>query len=416
MSPGDPDAPVDVDGADLFDPFLYSDGLPHALWRALRTKAPVHQQRLADGRRFWSVSRHADACRVLGDYGCFTSERGTLLCALDVGDPAGGKMMAASDPPRHTVLRESLNRVLSSRAVQARRDVLLQPVDRLMAPLLAGHSVDLAVAAAEFPMDFIGTLMGLPEQDWPRLAKLTTMAVAPHDADFQEGGGGRLTLLTAHHELFGYFSDQLTARAGTPTDDLIGQLMRMRVGSEPLDHDSIVYNCYSLILGANVTTPHTVTGLVQALMDDPDAYRKVAADPSLVAGCVEEGLRWSSPASHFLRYATEDVRLRGRTIAAGSAVAVWLGSANRDEAVFSDPYVFDVTRRPNRHVAFGFGPHYCVGGALARISLRMLFERIFALVERFEPDGEVRHLASNFVAGIKSMPVRAVARDGGSVR
>ncbi|MDX3225294.1 cytochrome P450 [Streptomyces sp. ME19-01-6] len=409
LSPGDLGETVDLDRVDLWDPRLYSDGDPHAVWRALRAKDPVHMQELADGRRFWSVVRYADVCRVLRDHAFFTSERGTLLSALDVGDPAGGKMMAATDPPRHTALRESLNRVLSARAVEARRDVLLQPVDRLLEPLLAGRSTDLATAAMDFPMDFIGTFMGLPADDWPRLAKLTTMAIAPHDQDFQEGSS-QLTLVTAHHELFEYFSRQLSARGGTPTDDLIGHLMRTRIDGRPLDHETIVYNCYSLILGANVTTPHTITGLVQALMDNPAAHRKAAADPSLVAGCIEEGLRWSSPASHFMRYATQDVELSGHRIEAGSALAAWLGSANRDEDVFADPYVFDIERRPNRHVAFGFGPHYCVGGALARISLRMLFERIFARIERFEPAGEVRHLASNFVAGVKSMPVRAVLR------
>ncbi|MCX4657961.1 cytochrome P450 [Streptomyces uncialis] len=411
MSPDDPGQPMDPDRVDLWDARLYSEGHPHALWRLLRAKAPVHRQELQDGRRFWSVVRYADVCRVLRDHEFFTSERGTLLTALGADDPAGGKMMAATDPPRHTALRESLGRVLSARAVEARREVLLQPVDRLLTPLLTGEISDLAVAAMNFPMDFIGTLMGLPQEDWPRLAKLTTMAIAPHDASFQEGSAP-LTLLTVHHELFEYFSRQLSARGGTPTDDLIGHLMSMRIDGSPLDHETIVYNCYSLILGANVTTPHTITGLVQALMDHPAAFRTAAADPSLVPGCVEEGLRWSSPASHFMRYTTRDVEIGGHTLREGSALVAWLGSANRDEDVFADPYLFDIERRPNRHVAFGFGPHYCVGGALARISLRMLFERIFARVERFEPAGEVRHLASNFVAGVKSMPVRAVPRIG----
>ncbi|MEU5976536.1 cytochrome P450 [Streptomyces sp. NPDC047315] len=410
LSPGEPHPPVDLDRIDLWDARLYSEGRPHAVWRALRQQAPVHRQELADGRRFWSVVRYADVCRVLRDHEDFTSERGTLLTALDTGDPAGGRMMAATDPPRHGVLRESLNRVLSMKAVEARRDALLKPIDRLLAPLLTGEPTDLAAAAMDFPMDFIGTFMGLPEADWPRLAKLTTMAVAPEDADFQEGSAP-LTLVSAHHELFEYFSHQLSARGTTPTDDLIGQLMTTRLDGSPLDHETIVYNCYSLILGANVTTPHTITGLVQALMDHPTAYAEAAADPSLLAGCIEEGLRWSSPASHFMRYATRDVDLGGQRIRAGQAVAAWLGSANRDEDVFTDPYVFDIERRPNRHVAFGFGPHYCVGGALARISLRMLFERIFTTIERIEPAGDVRHLASNFVAGVTSMPVRAVPRD-----
>lgn len=407
LSPVDPRLPEGPLDVDLWDARLYSDGYPHAVWRWLRAESPVHRQQLPDGREFWSVVRYADVCRVLRDHELFTSEQGTLLSALGAGDPAGGKMMAASDPPRHTALRESLNRVLSARAVESRRETLLQPVDRLMESLLGRDDCDLAVAAADFPMDFIGTFMGLPESDWPRLTKLTSMAIAPHDEAFQEGNAP-LTLVTAHHELFEYFSRQLSSRGGNPTDDLIGHLMRMRIDGQPLDHETIVYNCYSLILGANVTTPHTITGLVQVLMDHPDLHRKVAADPALLTGCIEEGLRWSSPASHFTRHTTREVEIGGHLVPEGAAVAAWLGSANRDEDVFTDPFVFDVERRPNRHVAFGFGPHYCVGGALARISMRMLFEQILARVERFEPTGAIGHMASNFVAGHTSMPVRAV--------
>ncbi|MCJ1681151.1 cytochrome P450 [Streptomyces sp. APSN-46.1] len=405
------DPEVDLEKIDLFDPGLYADGDPHPIWKVMRERAPVHHQVLPDGRAFWSVTRYEDACRVLDDHEYFTSERGTLLLALDVGDPAGGKMMAATDPPRHAAMRDPLARALSPKGLAARQQQLRAAVHGMLAPALTQDRWDLATAAAEFPMAFTGAIMGIPERDWPRLTRCTTMAVAPDDTEFMEGDAAT-TLMSVHHELFGYFADEIRERAGDPPDDLIGFLMTMNAGGEQLDVQELVYNCYSLLLGANVTTPHVLTAMMLALIEDPDSLRRMAETPSLLSSGVEEGLRWSSPANHFMRYAVRDVTLSGQHIPAGSAVAVWLGSANRDEAVFDDPYRFDIARSGNRHLAFGYGNHYCVGASLARITLRMIVREMLDLFESIELDGPVEHLRSNFVAGIKHMPIRTRLRPG----
>jgi len=407
---------VDLDSVDLFDPWLYAHGDPHPIWAVMRRQAPVHEQRLADGRRFFSVTKYHDSAEVLRDHTRFTSERGTLLCALGVGDPAGGKMMAATDPPRHTEMREPLNRVLSSRAMASRRPQLLRIIHRLLLPLLRDEPWDLAADLAAFPMIFTGELMGIPSEDWPELTRLTTMAIAPDDPEFQEVNS-HISLMTAHHGMFEYFSRQVGLRSRQePGDDLIGHLMTMTAGGRRITHEEIVYNCYSLLLGANVTTPHAVSGTILGLIDHPAEYRRMLQDPSLVTSAVEEGLRWSSPANHFMRYAKQDLELSGVRIRAGDALAVWLGSADRDEEVFDDPFRFDAGRRGKRHLAFGFGPHTCVGAPLARISLKLLFAELIELVEEFELAGEVRHLCSNFVAGITHMPVRARLRPGAADR
>ncbi|MFF5639396.1 cytochrome P450 [Streptomyces sp. NPDC012825] len=402
---------IDPDSVDLFDPTLYSTGDPHAVWRALRAQAPVHRQTLPDGRSFWNVTKYHDVNDVLRDHTRFTSSKGTLLSILGSQDPAGGKMMAASDPPVHSAMREPLMKVMSHRALKDRQPQIRRIVHRrLLAHLLDGGTWDIAAAAADFPMAFTGTLMGLPERDWPRLTKLTTMAVAPTDSEFQEGGG-HATLVAAHHELFDYFSRFVRRHPGG--DDLVGFLASMEAGGRRLRHDEIVYNCYSLLLGANVTTPHAIASTVLALIEHPGEYRRLLADPALVPGAVDEGLRWSSPANHFMRYAVRDLELGGARIARGDALVTWLGSANRDEDVFPEPYRFDVSRRPNRHVAFGFGPHYCIGAPLAKIALNLLFEEIVRVVEEFEVAGPVEHLESNFVAGIKHLPLAARFRAGG---
>ncbi|GLW90350.1 cytochrome P450 [Actinokineospora globicatena] len=404
---GLPDA--DLTAVDLFDPELYATGDPHPLWLAMRERAPVLRQTLPDGRGFASVTRHADVRAVLRDHTRFTSRRGTLLSILGSDDPAGDKMMAASDPPVHTRMRLPLNSVLSFAALRSREPGIRDVVRRLLAPLAAGEPWDLAVAGAGFPMAFTGALMGLPEADWPELTRLTTMAVAPQDPMFgAEADDG--SLVAAHHELFEYFAGQVQARG--ERDDLVGFLKRMDAGGRPLRLDEIVYNCYSLLLGANVTTPHAIAGTVQGFIDFPDEYPRLDGDPDRTTLAIEEGLRWASPANHFMRYAVADTELSGEPVRAGEAVVAWLGSANRDERVFDDPYRFDVARRPNRHVAFGTGVHYCVGAPLARVALRSLFGEVVDLVERFHPAGPPEHLKSNFVAGVRSMPVTAELRPG----
>ncbi|MEV7627203.1 cytochrome P450 [Actinoplanes sp. NPDC089786] len=404
---------VDLATVDLFDPGLYASGDPHPIWTAMRERSPVHRQTMPDGRSFWSVTTYDEVNEVLRDHTRFTSQRGTLLSILGGTDPAGGKMMAASDPPVHTAMREPLMKVLSHRSLKGRMPEIRRLARRMLAPLADGGELDLAAAGAGFPMAFTGALMGLPEPDWPRLTRLTTMAIAADDPSFREGSS-RGTLVAAHHELFDYFARHVRAVTADDRDDLVGFLLRMEVSGRPLELDEIVYNCYSLLLGANVTTPHAIAGTVLAFAENPGEYRRLTADPALVPSAVEEGLRWSSPANHFLRHAVHDTVLGGTPIAEGEALVAWLGSANRDERIFEDPFRFDVGRTPNRHVAFGFGPHYCVGAPLARIALRVFFEEVVAGVAEFRIAGPVEHLASNFVAGIKRLPVTADLRESGA--
>ncbi len=400
-------AAVDLDAVDLVDPEVYATGDPHAVWHAMRERAPTHRQTLADGRAFVSATRHADVGAVLRDHTRFTSRRGTLLSILGGVDPAGNKMMAASDPPVHTAMREPMNKALSYTALRARHPHVSSVIRRLIAPLAEDAPFDVAAAGMGFPMAFTGALMGLPEADWPRLAMLTTQAIAPHDPRFADDGG----LAVAHHELFEYFGDQLGPGAAD-RDDLVGFLCRMTAGERAMRPDEIVYNCYSLLLGANVTTPHAVAATIGAFIDFPAEYARLDGDEERTATAVEEGLRWASPANHFLRYVVADTELSGEPVRAGEAVVAWLGSANRDERVFADPYRFDVARAPNRHLAFGFGPHYCIGAPLARIALRLLFGELVRAVESFEAAGPVEHLRSNFAAGVTAMPIRARLRPG----
>ncbi|MEU5976477.1 cytochrome P450 [Streptomyces sp. NPDC047315] len=358
---------------------------------------------------YWSVAGYAEAVRVLRDHEAFTSERGTLLTLLGRDDPAGGQQMAVTDPPNHTRLRGPLQQALSIRTVAGQRDVIRRVVTEALRPLADGGPFDFAAAMAALPMAVIGHLMALPEQDWPRLVRLTHACVAADDPEYQIDDGPQATLVTAHRELFAYFQDVVTRRRRAPGGDLISLLLTMELDGRRLSPGEIVSNCYSLLLGATVTTAQPPSAAVAALAGTP-VLDDWAAHPELLSSGVEESLRWSSPTQHFMRHATRDVELRDVVILAGDAVVVWLGSANRDESVFADPDTFDIRRSPNKHIAFGVGAHYCVGHTVARVTLRILFAELLGRYTGFTLAGPSRRLRSNIISGFTHLPITAHVR------
>ncbi|XIG80399.1 cytochrome P450 [Streptomyces sp. SGAir0957] len=394
--------------ADLADPALYSDRDPHTLWTGLRRDDPVARHE-KDGHPYWSVTRYADVDRVLREHATFTSQRGTLLYLLGRGDPAGGHQMAATDPPRHTSLREPLQRALAVKPTMERREQIRAVVTDLLAPLADGGPYDLAAHANRLPMAVAGVLMGLPREDWDRLVDLTTASVAPEDPRYRDERGIDRVLNQAHRGLFAYFHEMVHDRRAHPGDDLISLLLRMEIDGRPLSAGEVISNCYSLLLGANVTTAQVPVSTLAELMGTPglDAW---ADRPDLIVSGVDEALRWSTPTTHFIRYATHDVTLGGTHVPAGDAVAVWLPSANRDEDVFPDPFTFDPARRPNKHLAFGIGPHYCVGHTVAKVTLRLFFAELFSRFTDIAPAGPGKRLYSNTIYGWTEMPITARPR------
>jgi cytochrome P450 len=185
----------------------------------------------------------------------------------------------------------------------------------------------------------------------------------------------------------------------------------VRPAGVPLTDEEIALDGYSILLGANVTTPHTVSGTVQALIERPEQFHKAAADLSLVPNLVEEGLRWTSAACNFMRYAVDDVEIGEGTVPARGAVVAWIGSANRDETLFPDPHTFDITRdNAKRQAAFGFGAHFCIGAPLARMTLRIFFEELLLRFASIDLAGEPQHLRSYFIAGLTHLPIAAQKR------
>jgi cytochrome P450 len=422
---GTADAAGDLDAVDLADPALFAHGDPHRVWRVLRRHDPVHWQDGRDRPGFWSVTKLADAEAILRDHRTFTSERGVLLDLVGTDDPAGGHQLAVTDPPRHTRIRAVLQQTLAARAGSSQVTAIRARVQDCLAAWPDGDVFDLAMSLAPLPTAIMGDLMGLPAPDWPMLARLTSAAVAPADPEYQTAGGIDATRQHAYRQLFVYLQEQVVRRRRASGDDLISLLLTAEVDGRRLEPSEVVSNSLNLILGANVTTPHVLPAL---LLDEdgidrdgfggdqPGRYRAVATRPHLLDSAVEEALRWASPTNHFLRYAVRDTEIRGTGIRAGDAVVVWFGSANRDEDAFADPYTFNPRRRPNRHLAFGVGPHYCVGHSIARTTVRVLFSE---LVDRFEDlvqAGPVQHLHSNLIAGVTHLSAVARRRRGRTAR
>jgi cytochrome P450 len=394
---------------DLVDPLLHSDGEAHDVWRRLRGLDRLSRHQVDAERGFWSVVKFSDTEFVLRNPALFTSERGTMLELLGMDDPAGGQQLVVTDPPRHTIMQARLKKALALRAVEGQRSMIRDLVLDLIEPLGDGGVFDFAQAMIEMPMAVTGTMIGLPQSDWPWLIRATTACIAADDPEYQDPGGKAATLAAAHRELFVYFQDLVSYRRGHLGDDLLSVLISTQFEGRHMSQSEVVANCYSLLLGANVTTPHA-PNFVLAEFVESGVLDDWAAHLDVTATAVEEALRWSSPVNHMLRYATQDVVVRDTTIPAGDAVVVWLGSANRDDEEFPEGSTFDIRRKPNKHLAFGIGPHYCVGHSVARITIKTLFEELLGGFEDFRSAGTPERLVSNFVSGYKHVPITARRR------
>ncbi|MEU9997443.1 cytochrome P450 [Streptomyces sp. NPDC050848] len=404
-----------ADALDLVDPKLYSDGDPHPVWARMRALDTLTRHEVDAERWFWNVVRFDDSDRVLRDTATFTSERGTMLDLLGQDDPASGKQLAATDPPRHTEMQGRLKKALAIKSVDRQREMIRDLVVPLIEPLGDGGTFDFAQAMLAMPMSVTGTMMGLPTSDWSWLNRLTTVCIAADDPEYQEAGGRNATLKAAHRDLFAYFQDLVRFRRNNLGDDLLSVLISTEFEGRHMAPDEVVANCYSLLLGANVTTPHA-PNFVMAEFIESGVLQDWAAHPEADATGLEESLRWASPVNHFLRYATRDIEIRNTRIKAGDAVVVWLGSANRDDRVFTRGAEFDIRRKPNKHLAFGIGPHYCIGHSVARVTLKTLYHELFTRFEDFRPAGTPERLRSNFVSGYKHIPITARPARGGDGR
>ncbi|MDX5312309.1 cytochrome P450 [Rhodococcus ruber] len=396
---------------DLKNPDLYTEGVPHDVFAELRRNCPVYRQDEEDGPGYWAVTRHADVTAVSRDSTTFSSALGTTQ--IDEFDAETRRKQAAMlvnlDPPEHTRLRQLVSRGFTPRAVRTLeghiRGICNRVVDDLVERGRDGAVVDFVpVAAAPLPLEVIAALLGAPGEDVDRLCDWSDRMIGFDDPEF---GNTRADGELAAAEIFLYANEIAAARRAEPRDDIVSRLVRPDENGDTLTEMEFDMFFVLLVVAGNETTRNAAAGGMQAFVDHPEQWRRLQAEPELAAGAVEEILRWVTPVIGFRRTPTCPATIGGQPVEAGDKVVVYYPSANRDEDVFEDPHVFDIGRTHNPHVAFGgTGVHFCLGAHLARLELRILFETLARRIERVEPAGPVRRLRSNFVNGIKSMPVR----------
>lgn len=410
---------MDLDAVDLanVDNFLDAEAV-HAMFDTLRRRAPLHWQNEGErGSGFWSLSRHADVIAVDRDPETFTSTKFVNLEEVDERQAEIRRSMLETDGPRHLALRRLLFRSFTTRAVAGYADFLRGLTAHTLDTALAKGTFDfVSEIAADFPINVLARMLDVPSEDTGKLIAWGNRIIGNTDPDYADvlldsADSERYRDLPfrspATLEVFEYGRELARRRAGGDGDDLVSQLINQTPrDGRPLSARDFDNYFLLLIVAGNETTRHAISHAMLALVNNPDQLARLREEPDLMPTAVEEFLRWASPVYHFRRTATRDVMLYDRTIHAGDKVVMWFASANRDEATFDAPYTFDVTRTPNDHVAFGKGsPHFCLGNALARLEIRIMFDELLPRLADIRLAGEVRRVRSNFVNGIKELPV-----------
>jgi cholest-4-en-3-one 26-monooxygenase len=401
---------IDIDPLDLVDPKRYARaGYPHAVWAKLRAEAPIARVKADGYEPFWAVTKHADILQIASQPERFSSALGITLIREGAAPIPPSEILVLTDPPRHGPMRRVVNARFTPRAVRARKpDVERIAVDVLDNGLAAGGEAEFVTrVAAPFPLAVIAWIIGVPSADWELLFRWTNEVIGKDDPEYRrpDESPGQ-TMKRARAELHGYFQQLIELRRRTPQDDLVTELLRGRIDGAPLTEEQLLSYCELFVEAGNETTRNAISGGLLAFCENPAAWEKLRADPELLPDAVEEILRWVSPISHFTRVATEDCELRGVRIAAGEQLALYFASANRDEEVFDDPFEFRVDRRPNPHLAFGFGEHFCLGAHLARVEIETVYRHLLARVESFELAGEIERLQSAVNGSLKRLPLR----------
>jgi cholest-4-en-3-one 26-monooxygenase len=402
---------VDANDIDLLDRDRFTQGIPHEWFTWLRNNEPLFRHDEPDGPGFWVITKHADVVVCNRDAAVFSSaaERGGVVGlegTVGAGADAAGNLMLYMDPPAHTRYRMLVNRGFTPRHIGALephiRDLAVGVVEQAITKGECDFVVDVA---AELPLEVIAELLGVPHEDRFKIFDWSNRMIGSEDPEYMVTDEA---VMEAQVEMFMYAGSLAEQRKAEPRDDIVTTLLNAEVDGDRLSE--MDFNMFFLLLSVagNETTRNAIAHGMNAFLENPDQYELLASEPErYIAGATDEILRWASPVMYFRRNATADFELRGQTIKAGDKISLWYISANRDEEVFDDPFRFDITREPNPHIAFGGGgPHFCLGAQLARLEIRVLFEELVRRVPRVEALGAPDRLRSNFIGGIKHLPVR----------
>jgi cytochrome P450 len=405
----------------VFDPRIFARGVPHEALRRLRDHDPVSWQEEHEvgiwpaGPGYWAVTRYDDVRHVLRSPADFSSSLG----ATQIRDPAPAdlpfirRMILNMDPPEQVRLRTLVTGAFTRRRLERFAGTVRDRAAALLDAVVADGRCDLPRDVTDdLPLQNLADLLGVPAADRALLLEWTNRVIGYQDPEHgtvltdADGNPVNPRSPAALQDMFDYAEQLAEAKRRDPADDVLTALVEAEVDGEKLTDAELKMFFFLLVVAGNDTVRSALPGGVLALVEHPVEYARLRADPALLPGAIEEMLRWHPPVLTFRRTATRDVELGGRRIAAGDKVVVYHVSAHFDERRFADPLRFDLTRSPNDHVAFGQGPHLCLGAMFARMQLRAFFTEFLARLPQVEFDGEPRRLTSNFINGITRLPLR----------
>jgi cholest-4-en-3-one 26-monooxygenase len=407
-----------LDELDVIGPDTYMrSGYPHAAWKRLRKESPIHWFDVPGGVGFWAVTRREDIVWISKQPTRFTN--GPRLAVFEQGAPVEGertfvRQLLNMDPPDHTQYRGKASSWFTPRSIQRRS----REVRRIAHELLNEMAGDGEVREGDFVRDLavpltlgvLADMLGVPRADWPKMFEWTNRVAGSADPEFQagdeEGSTPFASIEETRNELFAYFAELAAERRKEPRDDIVSVLANSTIDGAPMPPLELLSYFFVLVVAGNETTRNAASGGLLALIENPDEFAKLRADPGLLNPAVEEIVRWTTPVIQFCRTATEDVELHGKQIRKGDAFCLFYPSANRDEEVFEDADQFRVDRRPNPHLGFGIGEHFCLGANLARLELRVIFGELAERLDEIELAGPYDRMRSSFLGGVKRMPIR----------
>jgi len=399
---------MDLADIDLCDPGNFVAGVPHGWFAQLRREAPVFWHPDPEGKAdgFWAVTRFDDCVGVNRDYEHFSSARqATLFHDFDEELLEQQRMMMLNmDPPLHTRYRRLVNKGFTPRMIRDLEEKVVASTDGILDAVCEQGTADFVEQiSAELPLQVIAELMGVPQEDRHLVFDWSNRMVGADDPEYQitDEASGQAAM-----ELYAYADQLCEQKRLDPHTDLFSVLTQAEIEGDRLSQLELDLFFLLLSVAGNETTRNLISGAMVAFFDHPDQWERLRDDRSLLPSAIEEMLRFVSPVMHFRRQATTDVVIGDQRVSEGDKVVFWHISANRDETVFADPDRFDIGRTPNNHMAFGGGgPHFCLGANLARMEIRVMFDRLLDRMPDIHLDGDVQRLRSNFINGVKHIPV-----------
>lgn len=412
---------------DLINASAYGqNGVPHELWTHLRKESPVYWYAQRGHTPFWAITKHEDIMEVSSQPDIFSNEAGGIIVLNEAqiqsfieggsGSPlAQMKTIITMDPPEHRSYRKVASGYFTPRGVTNLDEIVKSSAAAIFDELPGEGEVDfIETIAQKHPLRVLATILGINEEQEERLLVITQELFGGEDPDMQRQGEDReAARKELGMEFYMLFDEIIKDRRACPRDDLATMLANAELSDGcPLGQLETLGYYLIVFTAGHDTTRNALSGAISAFLDHPDQFERLRQDPSLSKSAVDEIVRWTTPVNYMKRQAVQDYELRGQNIKAGEELALFYCSANRDEDVFEDPFTFDIGRSPNRHLGFGWAEHYCLGAHLAKASMKALTEEMVRRIEWMEPNGERTFISSNFVVGLKTLPVKYKLKNG----